>query len=123
MRQILFKAERLDNKEIIVGHYYTENHLGIIVQAIAYYDRLSGKNEYVQIDPNTLSQLLYTNKQGVKFFDGDVVKHAYYEDRKVRVFFSEGLLAVMGQVFDDEGEYELITLLPNDFEKHVDNSN
>ena len=67
--------------------------------AITYYDRLSGKNEYVQIDPSTLSQLLYTNKQGVRFFDGDVVKHTYYEDSKVRVFFSEELLAVMGSSF------------------------
>lgn len=119
MRQILFKAERLDNREVIIGDYYTENHLGIIVDAITYYDRLSGKNEYIQIDPNTLSQLLYTNKQGVKFFDGDVVKHTYYEEYKIRVFFSEELLAVMGQVFDDDGEYELITLLPSDFEKHI----
>lgn len=119
MRQILFKAERLDNREVIVGYYLEENHLGILVPAIMYYNRLSGEDEYVQIDPTTLSQLLYTNKQGVRFFDGDVVKHTYYEDFKVRVFFSEELLAVMGQVFDDDGEYDLITLLPSDFEELI----
>lgn len=122
MRQILFKAERLDNGEEIVGYYLEENHLGVLVPAIMYYNRLSGEDEYVQIDPNTLSQLLYTNKQGVRFFDGDVVKHTYYEDCKARIFFSEELLAVMGQVFDDDGEYELITLLPSDLEKYVHNS-
>lgn len=119
MRDILFKAERLDNGEEVVGYYLEENHLGVLVPAIMYYNRLSGENEYVQIDPNTLSQLLYTNKQGVKFFDGDVVKHKYYEDCSVRIFYSEELLSVCGQVFDEDGEYDLITLLPNDFEELI----
>lgn len=117
-RDILFKAERLDNGEEVVGYYLEENHLGILIPAIMYYNRLSGEDEYVQIDPSTLRQLLYTNKQGVKFFDGDVVKHKYYEDYcSVRVFYSEELLSVCGQVFDEDGEYDLIMLIPRDFEE------
>lgn len=119
MRDILFKAERLDNGEEVVGYYLEENHLGVLVPAIMYYNRLSGENEYVQIDPNTLSQLLYTNKQGVRFFDGDIVKHTYFEDCSVRIFYSEEFLRVCGQVFDDDGEYDLISLFPRDFEELI----
>ena len=120
MRDILFKAERLDNREEVVGYYLEENHLGILVPAIMYYNRLSGEDEYVQIDPSTLSQLLYTNKKGVKFFDGDVVKHKYYENYfSVRVFYSEEFLSVRGQVFDENGEYYLIMLTSRDFEELI----
>lgn len=119
-RDILFKAKRLDNGEEVVGYYLEENHFGLLIPAIMYYNRLSGEDEYVQIDPSTLSQLLYTNKQGVKFFDGDVVKHKYYEDYfSVRVFYSEEFLSVRGQVFDENGEYYLIMLTPRDFEELI----
>lgn len=120
MRDILFKAERLDNGEEIVGYYLEENHLGVLVPAIMYYNRLSGEDEYVQIDPNTLSQLLYTNKKGVRFFDGDVVKHKYCKDDcSFKVFYSEEHLSVCGQVFDEHGEYDLIILYPKDFEELI----
>ena len=102
---------------MVLGDLLTDGDKRFIFPSIKGFYEIN--SSIVEVIPETLSQLLYTTKQSDKFFDGDVVKHTYYEDFKVRVFFSEELLAVMGQVFDDDGEYELITLLPNDFEKHI----
>lgn len=74
---------------------------------------------FIEVIPDSVSQLLYTTSEGLEFYDGDIVSHSYYPDCSMRIYFSDELLAVVGQVFDDRGEYELVSLLPADFEKRI----
>lgn len=115
MREILFRAVSKEDNKVIYGDYFRENHLGVEIHALTYYDRLKGGSVFEEIFPETLSQLLYQGESG-RHFDGDIYTHKHYEDYKMKVYFDQELLAVMGQVYDDEGYYDKVTLLPSDFE-------
>lgn len=84
MREILFKAKRLDNGEWVdgfsccIGPVGQEKHYIIPMYASAFYG--------IEVDPSTVCEYTsLTDKNGKKIFDGDVVRREtdYYGKHKV----------------------------------------
>ena len=66
MREILFKAKRLDNGKWVEGCYFAKPILN-------YHCILEGENQW-QIDPDTLCQFTgLTDKDGNKIWENDIV--------------------------------------------------
>ena len=66
MREILFKAKRLDNEKWVEGYYFAKPILN-------YHCILEGENQR-QIDPDTLCQFTgLTDKDGNKIWENDIV--------------------------------------------------
>lgn len=74
MREILFRAKRLDNGDWVEGllwrKKYKHNKL-----FISYFPNKDDDEKCVVVDPETVCQYTgRTDKNGVKIFDGDIVK-------------------------------------------------
>ena len=114
MREILFRAQDAHgvwHKGFYFFHKKRQQHILLTI--------VDGEDKFVEIIPETVGQLLYTDKKNNNYFNGDIFEHNYYPDCLCRVYFSEDLLAVVGQIYDKNGEYELVTILPSDFENKM----
>ena len=113
MRDILFRGKK-QNGEWLQGDLV---HYGDKI--LIFSENAQNSPDYYEVDPETVGQLLYTDKKNNNYFNGDIFEHNYYPDCLCRVYFSEDLLAVVGQIYDKNGEYELVTILPSDFENKM----
>lgn len=107
--KIMFRGKCVKTDGWVYGHVFERDGHCYIVTLDA----------EIEVIPETVSQLIHTTSDKVNHFDGDIYEHIYYPESKVRLYFDKKYLATMGQVYDKEGEYETITIIPSDLEKKM----
>ena len=121
MREILFKAKRLDNGEWVEGYYI--GPVGVLdVHEICDIHDIAGTQ--VEVDPSTVYQYTgLTDKDGKKIFEGDILNEngehftVVYDSNwaKFKLQYLHAiqypewnrgvLMEVVGSIHDGEGDY------------------
>ena len=75
MRQIKFKAKRLDGKGWVCGYFYEENGNTYIIEN-RQKESMLNRNVTYPVEPTTVCQFTgLTDKNGTPIYEGDIVMH------------------------------------------------
>jgi len=124
MREIKFRAKRIDNEEWVYGVplYYGD---GVFISN-GKLESNNGKDwriKAIEVDPQTLGEFTgLPDKQSKGIFEGDIVKFYDNDLKKIRrekVFFEKGEFICFGCIFGERGLTET-TVIGNIYEdKHL----
>lgn len=128
MREILFKAKRLDNGEWVQGYIVRHPSAVQVGESSPWYIHTppvdpDDNGGVFNIDPETVCQYTgLTDKNGAKIFEGDKLSDKYGDTGVVKFgwsygacgFFCEGVvdditdndLLVIGNIYDKEADHE-----------------
>lgn len=89
MRQIKFKAKRLDNKEWVCGYFYEENGNTYIIED-RQKDSALNRNEAVLIDPSTVCMFTgLRDYEGKEIWEGDIIRNPEFPFEKRTVTWND----------------------------------
>ena len=110
MREILFRGKRVNNEEWVEGTYYPVKYTGFSIPGgtdyyILTYPSGGGKIQ-AQVIPETIGQYTgLTDKNGVKIFEGDIVKEYKTKDKVKGVVKFGEYQSGINKYADDLGFY------------------
>ena len=113
MREIIFKAKRLDNGEWVEGYYQKRFDLDGSEQHLIFWSKSYTVWEYAEIDPDTICQYTgLTDKSGNRIWENDIVElpdeNVYFKcewEKDTARFVLNGDRFTVD--FDDYREYEV----------------
>ena len=125
MREILFKAKRIDNGEWVEGYVFDDGFVdskrmfvgGLVIMDYkgTADDRWEVGTAFYEVDPNTICQYTgLTDKNGNKIWENDIVKGLFYHGLKVKavVAFKYGVFGLKWNRGDVE-EFSAFTSICN----------
>ena len=123
MRQIKFKAKRLDGKGWVCGYFYEENGNTYIIENRQKKSKLN-RNLTYQVDPSTVCQFTgLKDCEGKEIWEGDIVEREIYDlykgfvKAKAVIEYSVGAFAAMVNIAPYPLYSQDVKVVGNKFDK------